>query len=245
MDLVHLTEQRSIIPQTMILCVTLMLAACATATIPAPTASPSATWTATPPPSETATLYPTLAPASATLTRTSTPKPTASATPHRTPTATATANPTAGPSPTPSAAQVCATLATKGSIGIFVVYIHPVPDLVWDTVPRQFLVGLCDTIPPPSVPQGKYKIVLSFPAGRGSLSESSVSRAELKPGLNEISVGPWIPGFENHLAICAQRAVAEIQVMYNDTPEPFFHVLLWSDGSDRVALPIQCGGNFA
>lgn len=125
------------------------------------------------------------------------------------------------------------------------VYVHPVPDLAWDYNPRQFLVGLCDTIPPPSVPQGKYKVVLNFPAGHGSLTQSSVVRAELKPGLNEISVGPWIPGLENHLAICAQRAVAETQVMYDDTPDPFFHPLLWPDGSDRVPLPIQCGGNYA
>ncbi len=238
----HLTEQRSIIPQTMILCVTLLLAACATPTVPAPTASPSATMTATPPPTDTPTQTPTLTP---THTRTSTPKPSATATLRRTPTSTATASPTAGPSPTPSAAQICEALLAKGSRGIYVVYIHPVPDLVWDTIPRQFQVGLCDTIPPPNVPQGKYKIVLNFPAGRGSLTESSVAPAELKPGLNEISVGPWIPGLENHLAICAQRAVAEIQVMYNDSPEPFFHALLWPDGSDRVALPIKCGGNFA
>jgi hypothetical protein len=134
-------------------------------------------------------------------------------------------------------------LSAKGVSGIFVLYVHPEPDLVWDTVPRQFLVGLCDTIPPPSVPQGKYKMILNF-AGHGVM-DSHVTTGELKPGLNEMSIGPYIPGYENHMAICAQRPVAEVQVMYNDTPEPFFHALLWPDGSDRVAIPIACGGNFS
>jgi len=228
-----------------ILCATLLLAACAGTTTPAPaateTALPSSTPTVAQPPTETPTRTFTPPPTS---TRTRTPKPSATATPRRAPSATATASVTAGPSPTPSAAQSCAALAAKGSIGIFVVYIHPVPDLVWDYTPRQFLVGLCDTIPPPSVPQGKYKVVLNFPALNHSSTESSVSRAELKSGLNEVSIGPWVPGLENHLARCAVRATAETQVMYNDTPEPFFHALLWPDGRDRVPLPIQCGGNY-
>ena len=174
-------------------------------------------------------------------TRTTTPRPTATI--RRTPTATATAKPTAGPSPTPSAAQACAGLLARGTAGIFVIYLHPEPDLVWDTVPRQFVVGLCNTIPPPSVPQGKYKIILNF-ANHG-LMDTHVTTGELKPGMNELSIGPYIHGYENHMAICAQRPVAEVQVMYNDTSEPPFHALLWPDGSDRVAIPIKCGGNFA
>jgi len=240
--MIHLRERRSIILLPLLTACAILPSACAVPTTPAPTASPSATWTATPTATDTPTQTPTSTPI---YTQTSTPKPTATATRRRTATATATPSLTAGPSPTPSAAQTCAAIAAKGSIGIYVVYIHPVPDLVWDTVPRQFLVGLCDTIPPPSVPQGKYKIVLNFPAVNHGIVESNVSRAELKPGLNEISVGPWIPGYENHLARCAVRAVAETQVMYNDTPEPFFHVLLWPDGNDRVLLPIRCGGNYS
>lgn len=128
--------------------------------------------------------------------------------------------------------------------GIYVLYIQPVPDLVWDQNPRQFRVGLCDTIALPSTPQGKYKIAMSFPPGSRGATQSSAVSAELKPGLNEVSVGPWIPGLENHLGACAMRANAETQVMYNDTPDPFFHPLLWPNGDDHVTLSIQCGGNY-
>ena len=152
---------RPIASLIILFCLTFMLGACAAPPTPAPTASPSATGTAPPPPTETPTDTPAL---TATNTRTSTPTPTATATPHRPPTATATASPSAGPSPTPSAAQICASLLAKGSIGIYVVYVHPAPDLAWDENPRQFLVGLCNTNPPTSVPQGKYKVVLNFPA---------------------------------------------------------------------------------
>lgn len=118
------------------------------------------------------------------------------------------------------------------------------PQLIWDNEPRQFIVGLCNTNRPPSTPQGKYKIVLNFPnSGRG-LTQSAPTQIELKSGYNEVSVGPWIPGLENHIASCNNRAEAETQVMYNDTPEPFYHALLWVDGSDHVIMPIKCGGNF-
>ena len=158
---------------------------------------------------------------------------------------TRTPSPTPGPSPTPSVEQICNDLVAKGGIGIVVVYIHPEPELVWDYNPRQFLVGLCDTDPPPSTPQGKYKIVLNFPNTQHGSTESVPVPATLKPGLNEVSVGPWIPGLENHKAACAVRAVAQTQVMYNDTPDRFYHPLLWPDGSDQVALSIKCGGNYS
>ncbi len=223
-----------------------LLNACAAASIPTPlpteTVTPSATWTVTPPPTDTPTPSPSATP---TTRSTSTPRPSATATRRLTPTATATATPTAGPSPTPSAAQICNDLVAKGAIGIVVVYIHPEPELVWDYAPRQFLVGLCDTDPPPSTPQGKYKIVLNFPNTQHGSTESAPVPATLKPGLNEVSVGPWVPGLENHEAACAVRAVAQTQVMYNDTPDRFYHALLWPDGSDRVVLPIKCGGNYS
>lgn len=178
-----------------------------------------------------------------TSTATLTPRPSATATLARTRTPTAT--PTrAGPSPTPSTAQICAGMLGKVPAGIYVLYLQPVTELIWDNDPRQFRVGLCNTNPPPAAPQGKYKIAMSFPPGSRGATESKPSVAELKPGFNEISVGPWIPGLENHRANCAVRANAETQVMYNDTPDPFYHVLLWYDGKDRVTLPIKCGGNF-
>ena len=221
-----------------------LIDACAAPPVSAPTPTSTAIPSATP--TNTPTNTPTPPPsARPTDTPTSTPRPSATATRRLTPTATATASPTAGPSPTPSAAQICGELMAKGSSGIIVLYIHPEPDLAWDYTPRQFLIGLCDTIPLPSTPQGKYKVVLNFPGSQHGSTESAPVPAQLKPGLNEVSVGPWVPGLENHLAACAMCAVAQTQVMYNDTPDRFFHALLWADGSDHVALPIKCGGNYS
>jgi hypothetical protein len=47
---------------------------------------------------------------------------------------------------------------------------------------------------------------------------SHVTTGELKPALNEISIGPWIPSYENYIAICAQRPVAEDQVEWRLRP---------------------------
>ena len=217
-------------------CLAILLGACASAPTPTATVAPSATFTATRLPTETPTPPPT-------GTVTSTPKPSVTATLARTRTATATRTP-AGPSPTPSAPQICAGLIAKAQPGTYVLYLEPVTELIWDNNPRQFRVGLCNTNPPPAVPQGKYKIAMSFPPANTGATESKPSVAELKPGFNEISVGPWIPGLENHKTNCAVRANAETQVLYNDTPDPFYHALTWYNGNDRVTLPIKCGGNF-
>ena len=123
-------------------------------------------------------------------------------------------------------------------------YLQPVTELLWDYNPRQFRVGLCNTNPPSAVPQGKYKIAMTFPPRNSGATESKPSVAELKPGFNEITVGPWVPGLENHLASCAPRSNAETRVMYNDTPDPIYHALTWYDGKDRVIMPIKCGGNY-
>lgn len=191
--------------------------------LPSPTALPSAT--ATPRPSPTATRR----------------QPTATVRPTGVP---ATATP-AGPTPVPGPAQICADLRAKGVRDIFVLYINAVPELVWDNSPHDFKVGICNTLPPPSTPQGKYKLVMSFPGGnRGSMSTPVVS-ASLTAGLNEVTVGPWVPGLENHMATCATRAVAQTQVMYNDVPDLIFHALKWPDGTDTAGVPIKCGGNYS
>lgn len=224
----------------------LTLGGCASPTAtPAPTETdtpePTATETATATATATATHVPTQTP---TLTATSTPKPSPTATIFHTPTRTATPKPTAGPVPTKTLAQTCTDLMTTRGPQILVLSLRGEPELIWDNTPRQFIVGLCNTNRPPSVPQGKYKIVLNFPDSGHGLTQSAPTPIELKPGYNQVSVGPWIPGLENHLAHCAMRAQAETQVMYNDTPEPFYHALLWPDGSDHLTLPIQCGGRF-
>lgn len=136
-------------------------------------------------------------------------------------------------------------LQARGAPGIYVVSITAEPELVWDNNPHQFKVGICDTVPPPNTPQGKYKIVMSFPEGNRGLMSSSVSPATINSGFNVVTVGPWVPGLENHKAICATRAVAQTQVMYNDVPDPIFHPLLWPDGSSTVPVPIKCGGDYS
>jgi hypothetical protein len=128
---------------------------------------------------------------------------------------------------------------------IFVLYVRPSSELIWDNLDRTFLVGLCNTIPVANgVPQGKYKMKFNFPFSNQGSKESVPTPGELKPGLNEVKIGPWKPGYENHLARCATRAVAETQVTYNDTPDPIYRVLPYLDGSDHLSLPIKCGGNF-
>jgi len=223
-----------------------LLGACSVVPMFAPTPTPTATATATitrtatPLPTATATLTPTAAP---THTRTVTPRPSASPTPVRTRTATAT-KPPAGPSATPSIAQICANFATKAAPDIYVMYVYPATDLVWDTEPRYFRVGLCNTNSAASTPQGKYKIAMTFPPDTGGATQSSPSPAELKAGFNEIQVGPWVPGLRNHLADCRSREKAYTQVTYNDTPDPFYRTLKWMDGGDHTILTIKCGGNF-
>lgn len=123
--------------------------------------------------------------------------------------------------------------------------IRGIPDLTWDNVPHLFQIEICNTNLLPSVPQGKYKVVLNFPGSDHGASQSSATQIELKPGYNEISVGPWVPGWENHLAACATRASGETQVMYSDTPDRIFRALKWSDGSDHIWLPIKCGGDYS
>ncbi len=230
-----------VIPLFLIACSSTVAAPAATATS-IPSATPTATRLATE--TSTATSSPTV---THTVTETATRTPLPAPTLTWRPTATSTSSPSPTPSitPTPTAAQICASVIARGWIGIYVLYLHPDPELVWDTLPHRFLVGLCNTIPAPNTPQGRYKIRLSFPGGSRSIAESAETPIELHSGLNEVSVGPWIPGYENHVTICATRAYAETQVWYNDGPDRTFHLLTWLDGSDSVTLPILCGGTFS
>ena len=231
-------------------CFSILLAGCAKPTVPPPTltmtALPSATQTATPLPTDTST--PTFTPTPTTTptsTSTSTPTPSSTATRTRTPSATATVTLTPGPSPTLTTVQICANLLARQAPDIYVLAIHGVPDLAWDKAEHQFVIQVCNTNLPPSVPQGKYKVVLNFPGSDHGASQSAATQIELKPGFNEISVGPWVPGLENHLAACASRPSGETQVMYSDTPDRLYRTLKWFDGSDSIWLPIKCGGDYS
>jgi len=229
-------------------CFSILWAGCAAPTVSPPTvtmtALPSATLTAMPRPTDTATLTstPTITPTSI---ATSTPTPSSTATLTRTPSATATVTLTPGPSPTLTTAQICSNLLAKNAPGIYVLAIRGVPDLAWDKAEHQFVIQVCNTNLPPSVPQGKYKVILNFPGSDHGASQSAATQIELKPGFNEISVGPWVPGLENHLAACATRASAETQVIYSDTPDRLYRTLKWFDGSDSIWLPIKCGGDYS
>jgi hypothetical protein len=205
--------------------------------LPIPTASP-------PPVPATATVNPTSTP-----TRASTAMPTRTRTvipATRRPTALPSPSKTASPSPIPGPAQDCANLAARGTSGIFIVDVVPDPSLVWDGRPHLFRVGVCNALSPSTVAQGRYKILLYFPASGKGHEESVPTPADLKPGMNIITVGPWVPGLENHRARCATKDTAEVEITYNDIPDPtIFRALSWPDGKTRTYLPVQCGGNFA
>ncbi len=209
-----------------------------TATVVLVSAAP-ATVTSSPVPA-TATISQGLTPASATPLRPTSTRTLAPVT--RPPTARPSA--TASPSPVPGPAQACANLAARGMSGIYVVDIQPEPALVWDGRPHQFRVGVCNTIPS-STPQGRYRIFLYFPTSSQGHEESVPVPADLKSGMNTVVVGPWVPGLENHRARCATKATAEVEVMYNDVPGPFYKPLPWPDGKTRTYLPVQCGGDYA
>lgn len=239
------------LPLTIVACLLFLSVACGTPTVTEITATPLPTETATSAPTTTPTSVPTNTKTATPIpstTATLPPKGTATTMPSRTrtrtPVRTATPKPPPGPSPTLSAAQICSGLSAKGWKGIFLFYIHPEPELVWDVNPHVFRVGVCNTLPPPSVPMGQYRIVLSFPKGNRGATSSRDSGATLNPGLNEVVVGPWIPGLENHRFICGSRANAVTQVMYNGTASGNFEPLKWMDGSDQIVLPIKCGGDY-
>jgi len=223
-----------------------LLGACAPEPTPTPvpptaTATPTATLTATPLPTATVTRTFTPAPTS---TATLTPRPLATATQVRTRTPTPT-KPPAGPTSTPTAPQLCASLMTKLPAGIYVMYLYGTPELIWDYTPRHFKVGVCNTIPPSSTPAGKYKIAMTFPPGNSGATQSAPTHIEIKSGFNEITVGPWVPGLQNHRAACVTREFADTQVLYNDSPDPVFRALPWIDGKNRTTLQIKCGGDYA
>jgi hypothetical protein len=134
----------------------------------------------------------------------------------------------------------------KGVVDLFVVSVEAIPPLVWDSSPHQFRVGLCNTNGPSSAPAGTYRIYISYPGAERGLAQSDKTPATLKPGFNQILVGPWVPGLENHKASCASRPIGQIEVRYNDVPDPaIYRALPWPDGSTSINLKIACGGDYS
>ncbi len=125
-------------------------------------------------------------------------------------------------------------------------YVEPIPGLAWDPTPRQFRVGLCNSLPVMTMPNGELTVFVHFPGSDHGLGQTPKIRAQLEPGFHEFVFGTWTPGLENHVTVCVQRAIAEIEIVYSDNP-PYsdFRPLLWPDGKSRLIMPIKCGGDYA
>jgi hypothetical protein len=134
-------------------------------------------------------------------------------------------------------------LVAQGRNVLSILYLEPTPELVWDYNPRMFRVGICNSMPLPAVPQGRYRIFVYFPGSKHGRAQSGDVPATLSPGLNEVSIGPWVPGLENHRAACNDRPVGEIEIEYDGSGA--FRTLLWADGKSRIGIPIKCGGDYA
>jgi hypothetical protein len=198
---------------------------------PTRTKTPRAPDTATP----TLTLIPTIRP---TVTRTSTPI----QIPTLAPTVTPFVPPTIFSLPTPvmmGLIQTCNGLLAKRQPGLFILQVEAVPGLAWDTSPHNFRVSVCNTNPSPNPMSGQFRVFISFPGSDRGHSESTPVQAQLNAGFNDVTVGPWVPGLENHITACAMRPTAQIEVRYEGSP------LVWFDGKSSINLPIQCGGSFS
>jgi hypothetical protein len=196
----------------------------AAATLPAAVSSPSV-------PTEAPTQIPTRA-------STADPNPTASAV------QTPTGPNTISSSVTASAVATCPSNA-EGRRGLYVIYIEPLPSLVWNQTPRQFRVGVCNTLAESLVPESRFRVSVFAPETKNPLGQTYELSAQLAPGLHELMVGSWTPGLQNHVTACAVWPAVEIMVEYNDLPAVNnFRPVLWPDGSNKKVFSVACGGTF-
>jgi hypothetical protein len=148
------------------------------------------------------------------------------------------------PSPTANPVQVCPSNAEKPR-GLYVISLDPLPSLVWNQTPRQFRVGVCNTLAEPLVPESRFRVSVFAPATKNPLGQTSELSAQLTPGLHELMIGSWTPGLQNHVTACAVWPTVEILVEYNDFPATnSFRPVQWPDGSERKAFSVACGGTF-
>lgn len=158
----------------------------------------------------------------------------------QTPTRPNTTNPSSTASPVPT----CPSNA-EGRRGLYVIYIEPLPSLVWNQTPRQFRVGVCNTLAESIVPSSRFRVSVYVPEAKDPLGQTSELSAQLTPGLHELMLGSWTPGLQNHVTACAVRPTVEILVEYNDFPGVNnFRPVLWPDGSERKAFAVACGGTY-
>lgn len=162
---------------------------------------------------------------------------------------------TAGPTPpipmnseqrADPAADCAAASVAPGPRGLFVIYADVSPELVWDTRPREFRVGICNSHPVPLVPDSQFLVTLRLPETGRIPGQTERLRAQLGPGFHELILKQWVPGYENHVTICVQKPAVQVIVEYSDQADsPVFHPLRWLDGSEGQIYLIRCGGDFA
>jgi hypothetical protein len=146
---------------------------------------------------------------------------------------------------TPDPNQICADLLAQHQNKLYVQNVESIPPLVWDSVPRQFRVSICNARNEALVPTSRFVTKIFFPGEKNSLSQTASVNAQLTPGLHTLTFSSWTPGFENHVSICAQRPLIQIEIDYTDQPAPeSFQVVPWVDGKTRVTMAVQCAGNY-
>ncbi len=153
--------------------------------------------------------------------------------------------PTASPTSALSPTQTCEQLVGKTQRGLYVIELEPIPGLVWDSVPRGFQVGICNTLTVSTVPAGEFMAFVFLPGNAQAIGQTTPVTAQLEPGYHALTLKSWTPGFENHVTACATRPNVEVQVDYADSPNPqHLRPVPWLDGKERVVFPVKCGGNF-
>ena len=151
---------------------------------------------------------------------------------------------TTNPSPTANSVPTCPSNA-EGRRGLYVIYVEPLPSLVWNQTPRQFRVGVCNTLAESIVPESRFRASVYAPEAKNPLGQTSELSAQLTPGLHELMLGSWTPGLQNHVTACAVWPTVEILVEYDDFPAVNnFRPVPWPDGSERKAFSVACGGTF-
>ncbi len=141
---------------------------------------------------------------------------------------------------------MCANMAAHEQRGLFVLYVEPSSPLAWDWAPRQFRVGLCNSLSVPLVAESHFVVMLRIPFRKDGAAQTGQLIAQLSPGFHQVVVGSWTPGLENHVTICVQKAVMEVIVGYSDEDRPSnYRPLPYPDGKNSVLLPVQCGGDYA
>jgi len=201
------------------------LAATLFACSPPSTPTPSATATVAPSPSTAATNAPTAQATDGSI---------------RSPTL-----PPDTPTPVLDPASACAELATHAQPGLYLLAVRPVPALVWDRVPRQFLVNVCNSSTETTAAGTRFVVFAYFPGEVRPRGQTSELLVRLEPGLHELTLESWTPGLQNHLSACRLQPWIDLSVAYTFPPDlSTYHPIPFVDGKDKVAFAVKCAGNF-